>query len=230
MSKKTIFSVVGILILISGLVYFINSLKDEKLALYNALAAADTLHKIDSTRYSKLSYQYKELDSTYSEVVLKKNQEIQSLVKLVGKVQIVIDTVWATRENKDDSLYWFWKNTNDYRMTGHVKLVKDQLFAIIKIDTMIIPIKLDVAYVKHTDDGLIEVQINTNNKFVVIDDITSYIKVPPPSSIMTKKLDFFAGGLIGKSWGIVGGIRYKRFYFMGTLLNNGYNVGVAYGF
>ena len=212
MSIKTIFKYGTVLALLMALALFFKGLKNENTALYNALAAADTLHKIDSVRYSQLSFQYDNLDSIKSGIILEKDREIQSLAHLKGKVELKIDTVWAEKKSKDDSLYWFWKNTDEYSITGKVKFIDSTWYAIIMIDTMIIPIKLDIAYIRHTVDGQIELQVNTNNKYIVIDEMTSYIKVPPINNGFNKKYEFFAGPVIGSSWGVLGGARYKNWY------------------
>ena len=223
-------SVISILLLITAIIYIYILKQDkyeEEIIYRNSITASDSLRQIDSTKYAKLTYQYFELDS-FSRVLLhKKDEEIIALTRLKAKVMIKIDTVYANYKEKD-STYVFSKENKYYFLSGKVKILDGKLVALVIIDSLEIPVELDVAFVKRKDD-MIELQINTNNKYVVINDLNSYIKVPSTKSEL-KKFDVFGGILFGSNYGVGIGARYKNLYLMSTMTNKGYNIGVSYGF
>ena len=238
--NKVMYAIIAILLGIGIWQYM--QLESYKQAKYearieknNMLAASDSLRQIDSTRYAHLTFQYFDLDSvaqSFAKSLQRKNYEITSLTTLNAELNAFNASLQNIVANFDSTTkaYLFKVDSSGMYIVGKVRIVKEGEQAIVSIDTLKVPLEIDIAFVKYTDDGSIEVQIDTKNKNLEIKGLKSYVKVPEKPFDKPKTFQPFVGALIGNQWGIFGGVKYKSIYILGTMQNEGWSAGVGYGF
>lgn len=209
---------------------------ESKLEKMNILADQDSVRQIAEGRYARLTKQYVDLNEQFVDevdrmtgVIGRKDVEIQALAKINGEISISMDTIAAEFE---ESLgrYHFMEKTDDYYIVGSVKVDSVAPIAYLIIDSLKIPISIDVIFVKYTDDETMELQVQSNSKFIKINNLESFIKVPPTPKIAVPTWGFMAGPMFGKFYGVVGGIRYKKITVVGQMLTDNWGIGALYNF
>lgn len=212
------------------------SLYKEKIVQANILAENDSVRLVAENQYAKLAKQYNELDETTSskieeltKIINRKDAEIQSLTSINGELSMNIDTIEATLD-EESNVYFFERNTEEYYIAGTVSVDSVAPIAYIEIDNIRIPINIDVLFVRYTDDETAEVRVATNNNNIRINNIESYLKLPPRPMMELPNWGFMAGPMFGKSYGVAGGIRYKQITLMGLMLNDRWAIGPMWNF
>jgi hypothetical protein len=202
----------------------------------NLRAEADSTRKISDNLYARLSKQLFENDSivkSYEAKLQRKDASILSLSQINAELKMDKEELknLVAKFDSSKNAYIFKSDSGNFYIVGKVNIIKEGKEARVHIDTLKVPIKLEVAFIKYVSDDEIEVQVNTNNSNIVINNISSFVKVPSKPIVQEQKgWKFFLGGLIGNQWGPVVGVRYKSLYFIGTLQNTGYSIGAAYEF
>lgn len=237
MLTKLLSAIIVILIGVGAWQYFqLESFKQEqyeaRISAANDLAAADSLREIAEGRYAKLSYQYFNLDSVaskYKDEIASKNGVITSLTQINASLNVnneALKNIIAKFDSTENA-YIFKVDSTGMYVVGRVYINDD---VIVTIDTLQVPIELDVLFVKYEENNLIEVQVQSNNPYIAINNFNSYIKVPEKPFVKPKTFQPFIGGLVGNQWGVFGGIKYKSIYLIGTMQNTGWSGGLGYGF
>jgi len=213
-----------------------NALYEEKIHQNNIIAENDSVRLIAENQYARLSKQYDELNESTSAkiaelkaIVKRKDMEIQSLTSINGELSMSIDAIRAEFD-EEANLYFFERQTDEYYIAGTVSVDSVSPIAYIEIDNLRIPISIDVLFVRYTNDETAEVHVSTNNGNIKINNIESYLKLPPRPTVELPNWGFMAGPMFGSSYGVAGGIRYKRITLTGLMLNDTWAGGLMWNF
>jgi hypothetical protein len=207
---------------------------NAKLKELNLLAEADSLRQINDNTFVKLSKQLTGKDKELQEAektLLGKNQKILALTKVNAKLETKIQDIVASFDSTKNA-YLFKIDSTGIYIVGNVKVNKD--IAIVNLDTLKVPVKLQVAFVKYVDNENIEVQIKSDNKYLSVTGMNSIFRVPTYQEKVPEVINwsYSIGGLWGKEdgVGVYGSIKYKRIEFLGLAKNSGFMLGVGYVF
>jgi hypothetical protein len=209
---------------------------ESKLEKLNILAEQDSVRQIADDRYARLSKQFIDLNEVASEeidrvhkLVNRKDAELQSLAKINAELSVSIDTLKA-EFREDLNRFHFMRKTEDYYIVGTVSVDSLAPVAYVFIDSLTIPVKIDVMFIRYTDDETVELQVAANSKFIEIKNLESFIKVPPRPKVDMPNWGYMAGPMFGKSYGVIGGIRYKKITVVGQMLTDNWGMGVLWNF
>jgi len=241
MFNKVLMALIFLSLCFAGWQYYqVQQLEQElsvsRLQHLNDMAEMDSVRQTDSTHFARLTKQFNDINEETSKelyklsgIVRQKNTELQAMAKINGELNLHIDTIRAEFREELNRFY-FMQQTDDYYIVGTVSVDSIAPIAYIYIDSLTIPINIDIMFIKYTNDETIELQINTNNRFIKINNIESFIKVPPRVDAALPTWGIMAGPMFGQSYGILGGIRYKRVSIVGQMLNDRYGFGALWNF
>jgi hypothetical protein len=140
---------------------------------------------------------------------LKKNQ-VKNLTKINSELSLQIEHMTAEFSEVDSS-YYFRKKTDEYLIAGKVKILEQNVTADVSIDSLEIPVELELVVLQYNEDGTAETIVKSSNKFLKVQNIKTMIQVPETpiegpdnfgvlGGVTVNLEDNTPGALIGLRW------------------------------